>query len=240
MPDKVNRLRVVQNVLDFVKHSPDAQHREIESAGLSQQLKLLRAWQCQRIARTYADFANQPRYARGLEFFQSDLYAPRDFSQRDHDIEQAHELLSRVVPAPLLRMLTQSIELNHLTYHLDYALLDVLVRELGMHNEVSGEMYAEAYRRCDNYAARVEQIRLIGVILRQADDAVRFPITGAAIKLARVPVEKAGWNEMYDFLVRGYESFKQMRGAQAFIAAVETREKDLLARVYAGNKNPFE
>lgn len=235
-----NPLRVLQNVLHHLENSEDAKHQQVDGVGLAPSLALLRAWQAQRIARTYADLAEQPRYAPGLEFFLSDLYAPRDFSQRDHDIERAHELLSRFVPPALLKMLAASIVLNRLTYQLDHALLNALVNELGMKHELTGEMYAEAYRRCDNYEARVEQIRLIVTILKQADDAVRFPVTGAALNLARLPAEKSGWHEMYDFLVRGYGAFKKMKGAKEFIKAIETRETNLLERTFAGEKNPFD
>ncbi len=49
---------------------------------LAPAMKLLNAWQAERLARTYADLRVDPRYKPATEFFLSDLYGPKDFTER--------------------------------------------------------------------------------------------------------------------------------------------------------------
>ena len=52
-------------------------HEERAAAPLlAAALDRLAAWQSRRLRATYADLAREPRYARAIEFFQTDLYGP--------------------------------------------------------------------------------------------------------------------------------------------------------------------
>ena len=62
---------------------------------LDGRLKALQGWQCERLLATHADLAAHPRYGPGVDFFVGDLYAPKDFSARDADIERAAQALIR-------------------------------------------------------------------------------------------------------------------------------------------------
>ena len=66
------------------------------------QLKVLQAWQCERLLRTHADLANDARYGPGVRFFVEDLYAPKDFTARDTDIERALPAMVRLLPNRVL------------------------------------------------------------------------------------------------------------------------------------------
>ena len=92
-----------------LQHSDELRQQPVAEAGLGPGLALLRLWQSQRLAQTYADLLADPRSSPALRFFLSDLYAPRDFSQRDHDVERIYAFLSRVMPAQTLQLLTDVI-----------------------------------------------------------------------------------------------------------------------------------
>ena len=90
--------------------------------------------------------------------------------------------------------------------------------------------YAEAYRRCDNRAERERQIDLIVDVGRHVEGLVRLPAVGLALRLARVPARLAGWREHHDFLERGFEAFKNLKGAEDFLRVVADREaRELVA-----------
>jgi hypothetical protein len=218
----------------------DEVHQPVAGKELDPALKLLRQWQSQRLARTYADLLASKRYAPACNFFLSDLYAARDFSQRDHDVKRLHSLLSRFLPASMLQILTDSITLNELTAALDHSLSEVLVGKLGVTDAITPELYAEGYRVCDNYVERLRQIQLIVKIGRQVDEAVRLPMVGTTLRLARGPAERAGWIELYEFLERGFTAFKHMHGAESFLRTIEDRETRILDRIFAGKADPFE
>lgn len=208
--------------------------------GLDPQLALLRAWQAGRLAQTYADLLEQPASRPALRFFLSDLYAPRDFSQRDHDIERIHTFLGQVLPARTLHLLTEIITLNHLTTALDHDLCQVLVRRLGVTTAITTVQFAEGYRLCANYDARAHQIDLITTVLAHVGQGSRRPVVGLAMKLAQLPARQAGWGELYDGLRRGYDAFRQLRDVPAFVGTIAERERRILDRLYAGDAEPFD
>lgn len=234
-PKPQDALRLLQHL----RRSEEMKHRRVESGQLAPHLALLRRWQAARLARTYADLLASPRYGPASRFFLTDIYAPRDFSQRNTDIERMYEFLQRFLPARALQVLASTIELHTLTEELDQALLGALVEELGVTDTITGQLYAEAYRLCDNYDERKRQIDLIIEVGRDVDRLVRLPFIGTTLRLFRGPAHSAGWDELHDFLERGFAAFKQMRGAEVFLRTIRDRETRILDRIFAGDPDPF-
>jgi hypothetical protein len=226
-------------LLHELQHNEALKHQTVAGAELDPPLALLRTWQAERLARTYADFLEDKQYRPACLFFLSDIYAPRDFSQRDHDAERIHAFLSRVVPAPMLQLLTEVIELNALTSELDRRLVSVLVDQLGVTDTLTSDQYAEGYRRCDNVAERTRQIDLLIRVVTQVGEGARLRGVGLALKVVRGPARRAGWVELSDFLERGYAAFKQIRELPRFVGAIERRERGILTRIFAGAPDPF-
>ncbi len=214
--------------------------QHVRNAAPSPEQRLLNQWQSQRLAATHQDLLQSPRYKPAIAFFLNDLYGPRDFSQRDHDIERVYRIMARMLPDHVVYSLGLALELNVLTQKLDAALLRVLVDALGVTDHITQEVYAEAYRRCDNYARRKHQIELIRKLGEDLDGIVAKPSIRAALRLARKPAHLAGFGELQEFLERGFRAFHHMRGAQAFLDLVVGREMRILDRIYARHPNPFD
>ncbi len=227
-------------LLSDLQHSEELKHQPIAPAGLDPPLALLRGWQAHRLAQTYPDLLADPQFSPACQFFLSDIYAPRDFSQRDHDLERIYKFLARVLPAQTILLLTETVELNSLTNSLDNLLLRVLVDQLGMTDILTPELYAEAYRRCNNYPERAHQIDLICSVLMQVGEGARHVVVGAALKVARVPAQRAGWVDLYDFLERGRQAFKPMKDAKTFVDTIAQREMGCLDRIYASDLQGFK
>lgn len=226
---------------DVLRHLQSLQHhRKVQGGQLDPKLALLREWQSRRLESTYADLLAAPRYAAACRFFLTDIYAARDFSQRDHDLTEMYAFMQRFIPANLLKPLTLTVEVYALTQDLDAALLEVLVNRLGMTDTLSAEQYAEAYRICDNQDDRQYQIDLIYAVGKSLDEVVSLPLSGWALELARGPALRAGWVELTDFIERGYEAFKQMRGARYFLRTIRAREMHILNRIFARHPQPFD
>lgn len=226
-------------LLRNLETSQDLRHQAVESGELEPRLAHLRAWQSARLGRTYADLMKDPQYRPACEFFLSNIYAPRDFSQRDHDTERIHTFLSKVVPAPMLQLLTDVVEVNALTNELDQKLIDVLFEDLAVTSEISAAQYAAAYRRCDNYKARYHQINLITRILGEIALGARLAGVGLAMNIIKGPAVRAGWVDFYDFLAQGYAAFKKMRDVKTFVRILDQREKRILSRIYTHHPDPF-
>jgi hypothetical protein len=207
---------------------------------LEADMALLRLWQSKRLARTYADLLVSSRYGPACRFFLNDIYASRDFSQRDHDIEYLYGVMSHFLPDFLLALVRNAVEINDLTNTLDHALLRALVDDLGVKDTITEELYAEGYRICDNYDERARQIELLVKIGHEVDISTRLPLVGMTLRLARSPARRAGWGDLQDFLERGFNAFKHMRGAKHFLDTIYEREMKILDRIFEGMDEPFE
>ncbi|MGE5138860.1 MAG: FFLEELY motif protein [Rudaea sp.] len=236
MTDRIPRL---DKLLHQFTHGEDARRQTVTSAPLDPRLALLRRWQSARLAQTYSDLLAKPSFAPACRFFLSDIYAPRDFSQRDHDAERVHAFLSRLMPPATIQILTELIELNRLTTSLDRSLADVLVERLGMADSLTEEMYGRGYRLCNNFAERAQQIALFEKLLNQVGEIAQLRATGIVLAVASKPVRTAGWADLYDFVATGYAAFKPMRDYRQFSSTVARRERQILARLFDGTPDPF-
>lgn len=199
----------------------------------------LRTWQAERLSDTYEDFLTSPRYGPACEFFLSDIYAPREFFRRNRDIEYLYNVMSRFIPDIFLTLIHDAVDLFDLTNALDQKLLDVLVEDLGVDGDITPQLYAQAYRICDNYDDRVRQIDLLIAIGGKVDLTTHIPLVGTTLKLARRPAQRAGWHEIHNFLNRGFKAFKHMGGTKKFLQTIQEREMRILDKIYASHPNPF-
>jgi hypothetical protein len=235
----VSPAEFIRLLLDL-QHDDEARRLSIDGAGLEPEMAVLRLWQSARLRRTYADLLAHPGYQPACEFFLTDVYGPRDFSQRDHDAERLYAILSRFLPDFTLRLLADAIRLNRLSDYLDNRLLRVLVQELGVTDTITTEAYTEAYQICDNYEERKLQIQLIVRTLNEAAYGARSVVLTAALRLARGPALHLGWFEVYDFIKRGAEACRPMPDVGHFINVIEQREMMILERIFSDVPEPFE
>jgi len=221
----------------------DLHHGKDRERGVDQELEpamaLLRTWQTNRLQETYADMLALPRYRPACLFFLNEIYAPRDFSRRDQDFAHLYQLAQRFIPEHFLVLFKALFELNTLTNNLDQLLLRALVEELGMRDQLTPQMYAQAYRICDNYEDRKYQIELLVALIHDVGVGARDPLIWPTLQVARVPAGLGGWHELYDFAVHGYHAFKAMRHPSVFSSTIEKREMHILNQIFSGAENPF-
>lgn len=215
------------------------QRERVDQPGLEPAEELIATWQSQRLAATYADYRDHKRYRAAIEFFLSDLYGPHDFSQRDRDIERVYPIMVRTLTAAAIDSLAEAVALHTLSIKLDRDLRVMLVDRMGLDvtagvAALTPEMYAEAYRRCDNYDARVEQIQLAVGAGELLEEAVKSKMIYATVKLARGPARLAGFGELQSFIERGLSAFKKMRGSHRFVEALSQREVVILDAIFDG------
>jgi hypothetical protein len=199
----------------------------------------LRAWQAERLAATYRDLLDSDRYHAAARFFLTDLYGPKDFSERDHEIERILPTLSATLPAAGIRTIALAIEVDALSEELDAAMVAELRRTRAM-AKITGKAYAEAYRRCGRRDHRELQLRLIGEIGDALAALVRKPLVHAALRLMRGPAKLAGLAELHAFLEDGYDAFHKMGDPAEFLETIATREEIILRQLFDGAPRPLE
>jgi len=202
---------------------------------LAAALDRLAAWQSKRLRATYADIAREQRYARAIEFFQTDLYGPGDFSRRDTDLARVTPMMVRVLPEGVIVMVLRAMELSTLSHELDRALL----AQLAVSAPLSVATYCDAYRALGKRHQRERQIELIVTIGRAMDHYVGKPLVRSTLAAMRQPARLAGLGTLQHFLERGVAAFRRMNGAGEFLATIETRETALMNAIFAGERAPF-
>lgn len=199
----------------------------------------LRAWQADRLAATYRDLLDSERYNAAARFFLTDLYGPKDFSERDHEVERILPTLAATLPAAGIRTIALAIEVDALSEELDAAMVAELRRARALAG-ITEKAYAEAYRRCGKRAQRELQLKLIGEIGEALAALVRKPLIHAALRIMRGPAKLAGLAELHAFLEDGYDAFHRMGDPAEFLAAITTREAVILRQLFDGAARPFD
>jgi hypothetical protein len=224
-------LRKLHKTITFTQQleSPEAIRDQALTLDRKAHLDVLRAWQSGRLAATYADLLATPRYSKACRFFLDDVYAAKDFRQRNEEIRQLYEIIHHFLPDILLKLVKTVIELNDLTETLDEKLWSALHDELGVTDTISMDLYVAGYRLCDNYAERAYQIELIDQVGHMVDLTTRIPMIATALKVVRAPVSRAGWGDLHDWIVRGFSAFQHMHGGKEFLTIIHDREMAFLA-----------
>jgi hypothetical protein len=192
-------------------------------------LGAVKGWQAQRLARTYADLAAQPRYAAATAFFLEDLYGPKDFSGRDQEILRIVPAMVRLLPQSALETASLAIELEALTESLDQRLAARLTAPT-----LTSAEYERAYRESSTHEERLHQVELVQAVGTRLDALVRKPFVGGTLKLMGRPARLAGLGDQQDFLERGYAAFRRMEGAGEFLEAFRARESALVREIFEG------
>lgn len=209
---------------------------------LAQDRLLVRAWQADRLARTYPDLLSSPRYGPAAAFFLSDLYGPKDFSARDEEVARIIPTMTRMLPASALETIALAVELDALAEGFDQQVAVGLRRlQPGARAlEISEAAYAKAYRAAGSAAERERQIWLTGRIGTALDRLARRPLIAGALRLMEGPAHAAGLGALHDFLARGFAAFRDMRGADEFLAVIGARESRINARLFAADPRAFD
>lgn len=219
---------------ELMRQSRELRREHVTASGLSPEQAALARWQAERLAHTYADLRSQSRYQLAVEFFLSDLYGPRDFTQRDKDVERIFPLMTRVLSTHAISSITLAMELHALSQEFDAAMVRALGGQEGFTGEIDAQAYARAYLEVGNAPGRLRQIELVGEVGRVLDSVVDNPLIYAAIKVAHRPAHKMGFGELQDFVERGFDAFRRMKGADEFLETVRSRETAISERLLAG------
>ena len=195
--------------------------------GLDAKVCAIKEFQQRRFRHTYADLLSSERYGAACRFFLEELYGPDDFSQRDQQFAKVVPTLVRLFPQEIVDTVAALAELHALSERLD--------TEMGRHlaqTSVDAASYVGAWRSTGQRAERHLQIDLTLHVARSLDSLTRKPLLRNGLRLMRPPARAAGLGELQRFLERGFDTFRAMKGAEHFVAAVERRERILASALF--------
>lgn len=229
-PD-LDRAACVADLKRFLAEARDLRLVAAENAVHGQRRLRLRAWQAARLARTHADLLASPRFGIAAAFFLTDLYGPKDFSERDAEVERILPIMTTMLPVSGLRTLLLAVEVDALSERFDAQMVAVLGKRLDQ-EDLTTDAYASAYRKVGDRPGRELQIRLIGETGDALDALSRKSFVRGALKMMHGPANMAGLGELHAFLLRGFEAFRSMREADEFLGTIIQRERDVLKELF--------
>ncbi|MBU6953151.1 hypothetical protein [Hahella sp. HN01] len=227
-----NARRLQQLLLDY--HNYRLQRDEHP---LAQDIDRLCDWQADRLKRTHNDLYSNQRYHEALDFLLKDLYSPKEFTRRDADLERVFPVIVKLLPDSALHTIADLVELNLLTQQLDEHIATVL-REMRV-ERITEDNYAEAFRRCDNFASRRRQITLIDKTGHELEKYVKSRFVSFSLKITEGPAEIAGLGQLHNFLSRGFKAFKEMGGVSQLLRVIMQRESHILEQIQVNADSPF-
>jgi hypothetical protein len=220
---------LAQSILDQLASVARQREQRSRNAALGAQVQAIKHWQHERFQSTYDDLLRGGRYARAARFFLDELYGPFDFSQRDAQFARVVPTLVRLFPLDVCLTVQTLSELHALSEDLDTAMAAALATK-----EVNDATYAEAWRAIDRPHDRSRQIRLLRGVGDSLDVYTRKPWLRHSLKLMRGPARAAGMAELQRFLELGFDTFRELGGAQDFLDIVVSREAAFAERLDAG------
>ena len=194
---------------------------------LSQRVTSVKAYQHARFERSYVDLLRHPRYTAAARFFLEELYGPHDFTRRDTQFARVVPGLVRLFPHEIVGTVRTLGELHALSEQLDTKMAR-LIETL----PITPAAYAAAWKSASPEVDRYRQIDLMVAVARALDRYVRNPVLRHSLRLMRGPAKVAGLGELQTFLEAGFATFRDMRGAEEFLATVTGRERALAAVLF--------
>ena len=227
----VERTACVADLKRFLAEARDLRLAAAADPVRGQRRDRLRAWQAARLAKTHADLLASPQFNIAATFFLSDLYGPKDFSERDTEMEKVLPIMTTMLPVSGLRTLLLAVEVDALSERFDAEMVAVLGKRLDQ-DGLALDDYAAAYRQVGDRDGRELQIRLIGETGEALDALAHKTFAGAALKLMHGPAQLAGLGELHAFLERGFNAFRSLRRADEFLETIVQRERELMVSLF--------
>ncbi len=209
----------------------DAERLRRQTApGLAAKVDAIKRYQQRRFSLTYADLLTTARYGAAARFFLDELYGPGDFSTRDSQFARVVPAIVRLFPREIVDTVSALAGLHDLSESLDTAMGMVLTSV-----QVDAQAYTAAWQRASDPTQRGRQISLTVSLGWSLDQLTRKTLLRKSLRMMRGPALAAGLGDLQGLLERGFDAFATMRGAQEFLAMVESREQNLATRLFAAN-----
>jgi hypothetical protein len=201
--------------------------QRLDNPQLRVRVDAVKRFQQRRFEFTYADLLASTRYRAAARLFRDELYGPQDFTRRDAQLARVTPALVRLFPAQVVDVVGTVVSLHALSERLDSAMGQQL-----QGGEVDAQAYVAAWRSAGQPAQRDLQISFTTEVGASLDRLVSTTLLRQSLRLMRGPARAAGLGDLQDFLERGFDAFRAMRGAGEFLALVEQRERRIATTLF--------
>jgi hypothetical protein len=85
----------------------------------------------------------------------------------------------------------------------------------------------------------MRQVELVDQVGQRLDAVVEKSFIYSTLKLLPKPAHLARLGELQDFLDHGFSAFRQMHGAEEFLATIVKPESQIIKRIFSRHPSPF-
>ncbi len=195
------------------------------------------AHQIGRLKDTYRDFVTDESTRTLGEFFFDRIYSTKDKDKRDADFKRMYETFKDRLGNEIAEQLRKLIHVNELTDVLDDLVVESLLR-YGCEGTFTNQQYERAYRECDNYEERAEQIELLCDSMAFFHTISHWRSMALALKVIKLVARLKGAKELAEYMDEGYRAFRTVDDIGEFREAVYGREFVRLNRIYGLPQEP--
>ncbi len=220
--------------------------------GLLFSVTALKSFQAARFEASYADLVAHPVFGAPTRFFLTELYSPKDFSDRDSQFSRIAGTIERLFPKGVVDTAVALAQVHELTETLDHQM--ALAMPHGLDCSISGatfvadssafdgdqrasfsKHYLAAWRSVGDRPTREKQLQQVLALGRQLDQLTRTRGLRALLKVMRAPASAAGLSALQRFLEAGFDTFSNMKGASDFLSEIERREAIFIQVLFSGS-----
>ena len=208
-----------------------------------QRLQDVQAWQKLRMQRTHARHFAEKQNALMAEYFLNRLYGGPDFDALAQQIARlnkyAHKA-EKLIPANAIKTGTSGVSLAILAVQLDEQVAMQLLQDYHPHEALSDEMMRQTYLKLNQGQGRLQQLDLLDLLGKSLDTYMRSFVVYAAFKMCKGAAAKYSFNVMYEFMQDGFLAMKPLKSAEKFVKDFSAVERQIIAKVHAGDAAPFQ
>ena len=191
----------------------------------------LQDFQVRRLKRDFRDLRLSPEYGPFTEFFATEIYSAKDFTERNESFRKLTSQFRGVLGEEIYTGLVRLLDLHSLTDQLDDRLTELLIAA-GTPTNFTEAQYEKAYKELDNYDERMSQIRMILESLRFTHHVSQMTFIGVVLKSAKVAAGIFTRDRTLGMLEHAYSTLRGIKNIEYLVEQVQTREVSRLDRIY--------
>ncbi|XID74574.1 hypothetical protein ACF3NA_08595 [Alkanindiges sp. WGS2144] len=209
---------------------------------LAKRLNDVQTWQKERMKKTHREFFAVPEHHLMTQYFLNRLYGGPDFDVLAQQISRLIDhagIVEKIIPDSAIRTGFAGVELAVLAVKLDQDLAIDLLNTYAPDMLLTDEIMRQAYLKLDQQAARLHQMDLLEELGIGLDKYVRSRLVKTAFKMSKGLAYKYKVAPIYDFIEEGFAAMQPLESAETFVKVFTTGERQIIARVHAGEPYPF-
>ena len=209
--------------------------RHAADAALGAAVRAIKRVQAQRFAHTYADLLRDVRFGPPAQFFLTELYGEKDYTDRDQQFARIAGPLERIFPADVVATAETLAELHRLSEHLDDRMAEAW-RALEPLRLEAAARYLRAWRNVGERDQRQLQLHSVLELGHELADLTAMAGLRSLLRTMRLPARLAGLSALQAFLEAGFDTFAVLSRSPGavprFLATIAERENAWIAQLF--------